>query len=57
MAIVLISCYELFKLMSVHDQLESKGLVPIRGSDYLLLGRDSPLKKIPVNIEPKQAFF
>lgn len=43
--------------MTVHDQLESEGLVPIRGFDYLLLGRDSPLKKIPVNIEPKQAFF
>lgn len=39
------------------DQPDEERLLPIRGSEYLLLGRDSVLRRIPVNVERKQAFF
>lgn len=39
------------------DQPDEEGFLPIRGSEHLLLGRDSVLKRIPVNVPPKQALF
>lgn len=39
------------------DQPNEEGLLPIRGSEHLLLGRDSVLRRIPVNVPPKQALF
>lgn len=39
------------------DQSDDRKILPVSGSEYLLLGRNSALKQIPVNIEPKQAFF
>ncbi|MBL6986874.1 MAG: hypothetical protein ISR72_07525 [Methylobacter sp.] len=39
------------------EQGDDDTLIRIRGSDRLLLGRDSALKRIPVNINPKQAIF
>lgn len=39
------------------DQSDDRKIVPVSGSEYLLLGKNSALKQIPVNIEPKQAFF
>lgn len=39
------------------DQPDGEGLLPVRGSEHLLLGRDSVLRRIPVNIDPKQALF
>ena len=30
---------------------------PVRGDDHILLGRDSPLRRIPINVTPKQAVF
>lgn len=43
--------------MSAPDQPDGEGLFPVRGSASLLLGRDSVLRRIPVNIVPKQALF
>jgi len=39
------------------DQPDGEGLLPVGGSENLLLGRDSVLRRIPVNVAPKQAFF
>ena len=39
------------------DQPRGEGLLPLRGSEQLLLGRDSVLRQIPVNLDPKQALF
>lgn len=39
------------------DQPDGEGLSPARGSEHLLLGRDSVLRQIPVNVDPKQALF
>lgn len=39
------------------DQAYGEELLPIRGSERLLLGRDSVLRQIPVNVDPKQALF
>ena len=39
------------------DQPDSEGLLPVGGSERLLLGRDSVLRQIPVNVDPKQALF
>lgn len=30
---------------------------PVRGDENILLGRDSPLRRIPINVTPKQAVF
>jgi hypothetical protein len=30
---------------------------PVRGDEHILLGRDSPLRRIPINVTPKQAVF
>lgn len=35
----------------------SKWFSPIRGDEHILLGRDSPLRRIPVNVSPKKAVF
>ncbi len=35
----------------------SQWFSPVRGDEHILLGRDSPLRRIPVNIDPKQAVF
>ena len=43
--------------MIAPDQPDEEQLLPIRGSEYLLLGRDSVLRRIPVNVKRKQAFF
>lgn len=39
------------------DQPDGDGLLPVRSSECLLLGRDSVLRRIPVNLAPKQALF
>lgn len=39
------------------DPPNGEGLLLVRGSEHLLLGRDSVLRQIPVNINPKQALF
>ena len=39
------------------DQPNKEGILPIRGSEHLLLGRDSVLRRVPVNVPPKQALF
>ena len=39
------------------DQPDGEGPLPVRGSEHLLLGRDSVLRRIPVNVAPKQALF
>ena len=39
------------------DQPDGEGHLPVRGSEHLLLGRDSVLRQIPVNVAPKQALF
>ncbi len=39
------------------DQSDGEGLLPVQGSERLLLGRDSVLRRIPVNVAPKQALF
>lgn len=39
------------------DQPNGEGFLLVRGSEHLLLGRDSVLRQIPVNVEPKQALF
>lgn len=39
------------------DQGDYETLVKVHGSESLLLGRDSALRRIPVNITPKQAIF
>jgi len=43
--------------MIAPDQPDEEQLLPIRGSEYLLLGRDSVLRRIPINFERKKAFF
>lgn len=35
----------------------SQWFTPVPGDEHILLGRDSPLRRIPVNIRPKQAVF
>lgn len=30
---------------------------PVRGDEHILLGRESPLRRIPINVSPKQAVF
>jgi hypothetical protein len=42
---------------SLPVQVVDSGLVRIPGSERVLLGRDSVLRKLPVNLEPKQALF
>lgn len=44
-------------VMIAPDQPDGKSVLPVRGSESLLLGRDSVLRRIPVNIAPKQALF
>ena len=39
------------------DRPNKEGIWPIRGSEHLLLGRDSVLRRVPVNVPPKQALF
>lgn len=39
------------------DQPDRDGLFPVCGSDNLLLGRDSVLRQIPINVDTKQALF
>ena len=39
------------------DQPVDEGLLPGCGYERLLLGRDSMLRQIPVNVVPKQALF
>lgn len=39
------------------DQLNGEELLRVRGSECLLLGRDSVLRQIPVNVAPKQVLF
>mgnify|MGYP001610009306 CR=1 FL=1 len=39
------------------DQPNKEGILPIRGSEHLLLGRDSVLRRVPVNVPPKQTLF
>lgn len=39
------------------NQPDGPKLLPVRGSERLLLGRDSVLRQIPVNLPPKQALF
>jgi hypothetical protein len=39
------------------EQVEDKGLLQLPGSEHVLLGRNSVLRRIPVNLEPKQALF
>jgi hypothetical protein len=39
------------------DQPGGEEHMPVRVSESLLLGRDSVLRKIPVNLDPKQALF
>lgn len=39
------------------NQPEDEGLLPVCSSEPLLLGRDSALRQIPANVNPKQAFF
>jgi hypothetical protein len=43
--------------MIASDQPDGDALLSVRGSDRLLLGRDSVLRQIPVNVDPKQALF
>lgn len=43
--------------MIAPNQSDEEQPLPIQGSEYLLLGRDSVLRRIPVNVERKQAFF
>lgn len=45
------------RVMISPDQPDGEGLLPVRGSEHLLLGRDSVLRRIPVNVAPKQALF
>lgn len=35
----------------------SKWFSPVPGDEHILLGRDSSLRRIPVNVTPKQAVF
>ena len=44
-------------VMIAPDQPDGDGPLPVRGSEHLLLGRDSVLRRIPVNVAPKQALF
>jgi hypothetical protein len=43
--------------MIAPDQPDGEGLLPVQGSEHLLLGRDSVLRRIPVNVDQKQALF
>lgn len=43
--------------MNAPDQPDGEGFFPVPGSVSLLLGRDSMLRRIPVNIDPKHALF
>lgn len=45
------------KAMIVPDQPSEERLLPILRSEHLLLGRESVLRRIPVNFEGKKAFF
>jgi hypothetical protein len=43
-----------------HDELAHRvagNIVLIEGEESILLGRESPLRRIPANLEPKQALF
>lgn len=42
---------------SQENQEDYETLIRIRGSESILLGRQSVLRRIPVNIDPKQAIF
>jgi hypothetical protein len=42
---------------SHENQEDYETLIRIRGSESILLGRQSVLRRIPVNIDPKQAIF
>lgn len=44
-------------VMIAPDQPDGEGLLPVGSSENLLLGRDSVLRRIPVNVAPKQALF
>lgn len=39
------------------SQPDGEGLLSVRGSERLLLGRDSVLRRIPVNLDSKKALF
>lgn len=45
------------EVMIAPDQQDGEGLLPVGCSENLLLGRDSVLRRIPVNLVPKQALF
>lgn len=45
------------EVMIAPDQPDREGLLPVGGSERLLLGRDSVLRRIPVNVDPKPALF
>lgn len=44
-------------VMIAPDQPDGELLLSVCGSESLLLGRDSVLRQIPVNVDPKQALF
>lgn len=55
-----VSCSDASTLGSIMiepDPPDGEELLPFQSSEHLLLGRDSVLRKIPVNVNPKQAFF
>jgi hypothetical protein len=45
------------EVMIASNRPDGEELLPVRGSERLLLGRDSVLRRIPVNVAPKQALF
>lgn len=35
----------------------TRWFTPVRGDENILLGRDSPMRRIPINVQPKHAIF